>query len=593
MKKLKQQADNKLIGIVLDLRNNPGGLLDQAVAVSDAFLDKGEIVSTRGRRSDDAQRYNARPGDIAAGLPVAILINGGSASASEIVAGALQDHHRAILMGTKSFGKGSVQTIIPLAGHGAMRLTTARYYTPSGRSIQAKGIDPDIVVEAAKIENAKKPDSDKQAAAKPDDKPRPTRPRTTGKTDDKSKKTRTRPSRTVGRSVADRHGRRLPAGAGGRHAARHRAVQRPRHQLSAAGAGRRSALRPDEPARQRPAVLPARGRHHAGEPARAAYLSGAASTCRPGWRPGRCRRAASTPARRRARRHCASCSEEIGTDKAEILGETAGWLHYDLPRRDRRRHRWGGRYRGQRQKWFAMRFTGEDGDIDPAATEHPEFDAWEWVPAERLPELIVPFKRAALSRGARRAAPLLRRPAVSGQFRLKSEPAGMLARGGVARRDAGATMPARNRRGRFMLDTDRLGKLVDQCWGDEIVPTLVEYIHIPNKSPSFDPDWAAHGYMDEAVALFERWARSGSPALPGATLEIVRLPGPHAADPDRGAGQRRRRRMPTPCCSTAISTSSRRWSAGPRGTGRGSRGSKATSSMAAAAPMTATRCSAR
>ena len=152
MKNLKQQAGSKLIGVVLDLRNNPGGLLDQAVAVADAFLDKGEIVSTRGRRSEDAQRYNARPGDIAAGLPMAGLINGGSASASEIVAGALQDHHRAILLGTKSFGKGSVQTIIPLPGHGAMRLTTARYYTPSGRSIQARGIDPDIVVEAAKIE---------------------------------------------------------------------------------------------------------------------------------------------------------------------------------------------------------------------------------------------------------------------------------------------------------------------------------------------------------------------------------------------------------------------------------------------------------
>jgi carboxyl-terminal processing protease len=164
MKNLKAQANNKLIGVVLDLRNNPGGLLDQAVAVSDAFLDKGEIVSTRGRRSDDAQRYNARPGDIAAGLPVAVLINGGSASASEIVAGALQDHHRAVLIGTRSFGKGSVQTIIPLAGHGAMRLTTARYYTPSGRSIQAKGIDPDIVVEAAKIEHAPKKD-DKTATA--------------------------------------------------------------------------------------------------------------------------------------------------------------------------------------------------------------------------------------------------------------------------------------------------------------------------------------------------------------------------------------------------------------------------------------------
>src|SRR5216684_3662156 len=173
LKSLKQQADNKLIGVILDLRNNPGGLLDQAVAVSDAFLDKGEIVSTRGRRSDDAQRYNARPGaKPASGLPIAVLINGGSASASEIVADALQDHHRAILIGTRSFGKGSVQTIIPLAGHGAMRLTTARYYTPSGRSIQAKGIDPDIVVEAAKIErpSADKKDDKSAAADKKDDK---------------------------------------------------------------------------------------------------------------------------------------------------------------------------------------------------------------------------------------------------------------------------------------------------------------------------------------------------------------------------------------------------------------------------------------
>jgi carboxyl-terminal processing protease len=186
MKKLKQDAGKKLAGVVLDLRNNPGGLLDQAVAVSDAFLDRGEIVSTRGRRSDDAQRYNARPGDIASGLPVTVLINGGSASASEIVAGALQDHHRAIVMGTRSFGKGSVQTIIPLAGHGAMRLTTARYYTPSGRSIQARGIDPDVVVEAAKIENVRKPDSDKQASAKPEDKSSKPEDKTS-KSDDKSK----------------------------------------------------------------------------------------------------------------------------------------------------------------------------------------------------------------------------------------------------------------------------------------------------------------------------------------------------------------------------------------------------------------------
>jgi len=169
MKNLKQQAGNKLTGVVLDLRNNPGGLLDQAVAVSDAFLDKGEIVSTRGRRADDAQRYNAHTGDITGGLPMVVLINGGSASASEIVAGALQDHHRAILLGTRSFGKGSVQTIIPLPGHGAMRLTTARYYTPSGRSIQAKGIDPDIAVEAAKIDHPAADADQKKTDSKDDD----------------------------------------------------------------------------------------------------------------------------------------------------------------------------------------------------------------------------------------------------------------------------------------------------------------------------------------------------------------------------------------------------------------------------------------
>ena len=153
VKELKAKAGDKLVGIVLDLRNNPGGLLDQAVSVSNDFLKQGEIVSTRGRHSEDAQRYNAQPpGDLTNGLPMVVLINGGSASASEIVAGALQDHHRAVLLGTRSFGKGSVQTIVQLPGHGAMRLTTARYYTPSGRSIQAKGIEPDIVVEPAKIE---------------------------------------------------------------------------------------------------------------------------------------------------------------------------------------------------------------------------------------------------------------------------------------------------------------------------------------------------------------------------------------------------------------------------------------------------------
>jgi carboxyl-terminal processing protease len=149
---IKSATKGNLTGLVLDLRNNPGGLLDQAIAVSDDFLDKGEIVSTRGRNPDDGQRWNAEAGDLLDGKPMVVLINGGSASASEIVSGALQDHHRAILMGTKSFGKGSVQSIIPIPNHGAIRLTTARYYTPSGRSIQARGIDPDIQVEPAKVE---------------------------------------------------------------------------------------------------------------------------------------------------------------------------------------------------------------------------------------------------------------------------------------------------------------------------------------------------------------------------------------------------------------------------------------------------------
>lgn len=152
IKEIKKEAGDQLIGYILDLRNNPGGLLNQAITVSDAFLDKGEIVSTRGRNKSDTKRDNSTPGDLTDGKPIIVLINGGSASASEIVAGALQDHRRALVLGTQSFGKGSVQTIIPLPGHGAMRLTTARYYTPSGRSIQGEGIEPDIIVEQARLE---------------------------------------------------------------------------------------------------------------------------------------------------------------------------------------------------------------------------------------------------------------------------------------------------------------------------------------------------------------------------------------------------------------------------------------------------------
>jgi len=155
VEKAKKQLKNKFLGIVIDVRNNPGGLLDQAVNVSDLFLEKGEIVSTRSRNESDTVKFMATEGDIARGLPIVVIINEGSASASEILAGALQDHHRAIILGEKSFGKGSVQTVIPLRDsfrdYGAMRITTARYYTPSGRSIQAKGIEPDIVVKPAEV----------------------------------------------------------------------------------------------------------------------------------------------------------------------------------------------------------------------------------------------------------------------------------------------------------------------------------------------------------------------------------------------------------------------------------------------------------
>ena len=155
--KMREELGDSMLGLVLDLRRNPGGLLDQAIKVSDAFLERGEIVSTRGRGDDDAQRFNAKSGDLINGLPMVVLINGGSASASEIVAGALQDHRRAVIMGTQSFGKGSVQTIMPIPGHGAMRLTTAAYFTPSGRSIQKTGVTPDIEVKQAKIETTNAP----------------------------------------------------------------------------------------------------------------------------------------------------------------------------------------------------------------------------------------------------------------------------------------------------------------------------------------------------------------------------------------------------------------------------------------------------
>ena len=170
IKKMVEEAGgmDEVNGFVIDLRNNPGGLLTQAIKVSDAFLEKGEIVSTRGRNPEEGERFNAEAGDLAGGKPIVVLINGGSASASEIVTGALQDHRRAIVVGTKSFGKGSVQTLIPLKGDGAMRLTTARYYTPSGRSIQALGVMPDIVVNQPLVE----PETEEQKKAREEEEAR-------------------------------------------------------------------------------------------------------------------------------------------------------------------------------------------------------------------------------------------------------------------------------------------------------------------------------------------------------------------------------------------------------------------------------------
>ena len=164
IKKMQGNNKNEIVGYVLDLRNNPGGLLDQAVNVTDIFLSRGEIVSTRGRKKSDGSRYNAVKNDLIDGLPLVVLINQGSASASEIVAGALQDHKRAIIMGTKSFGKGSVQTILPSGENVAIKLTTARYYTPSGKSIQKTGIDPDILVEQSEV----KPIQDTQSRKESD-----------------------------------------------------------------------------------------------------------------------------------------------------------------------------------------------------------------------------------------------------------------------------------------------------------------------------------------------------------------------------------------------------------------------------------------
>ena len=247
VEKLKKEAGSKLKGFILDLRNNPGGLLDQAIAMSDAFLDKGEIVSVKARKSEDVQRWNAKPGDVAGGLPIVVLMNGGSASASEIVAGALQDHKRAIILGTRSFGKGSVQTIMQVTGGGAIRLTTALYFTPSGRSIQKEGIKPDIEVEQAKIETIQqrggfREENLRRSITNPNDKPGDTKPKPPSPRTSRRRQAGGQEGRQAGRQhhagavgrsgrAAEGSGRRLSAAARGRPDPRHLALQQPR-QLS-------------------------------------------------------------------------------------------------------------------------------------------------------------------------------------------------------------------------------------------------------------------------------------------------------------------------------------------------------------------------
>ncbi len=383
---LKKQVEaaggmDKVTGFVIDLRNNPGGLLNQAISVVDAFLDSGEIVSTRGRDPRDSERYNATPGDLTSGKPLAVVVNGGSASASEIVAGALKDHHRAVIIGTQTFGKGSVQTIMPVPGEGAIRLTTARYYTPSGRSIQALGVAPDIIVEQRPPEEVKADDkAPEPAAALRGRSPRVALQRQPDR--GREENPRGGPS-AQGRDRAPA-GRGLPAQLRDGYPARH--VLPLGREPAAVGSMPKALTEAD--------ILALPYRQNVGlmilDPAGRVFAGQRLDNPGPAWQmPQGGIDAGETPLEAAYR----ELVEETGIPQSavELIAEAPEWITYELPL-DLIPKLWKGRFRGQRQRWFLMRFTGDEALIG-IATEHPEFSAWAWIEPTELVDRIVPFKR--------------------------------------------------------------------------------------------------------------------------------------------------------------------------------------------------------
>jgi hypothetical protein len=382
-------------GFVIDLRNNPGGLLDQAIRVTDAFLDSGEIVSTRSRR---ARRRALQRDDRATspGQADRRLINGGSASASEIVAGALQDHRRAIVVGTQSFGKGSVQTIIPVQRYGAMRLTTARYYTPSGRSIQALGVAPDVIVEQRPSprmspRRGRGRDAETIAAAALGE-PAARHARNDWLTDEQREQLEAEQARKEEIARAGPRTTRWPTRSTSCAAS---VPERRGEELSVPWPPPRSDARG--------AALPAAASASSSR-TRAASSSPASASTIPA-APGRCRRAASTAARRRSTPPSASSRRRPASrPRRRARGRDAGLAALRPARRARARI-WGGRFRGQEQRWFLMRFSGEDALID-IARDIPNSAAWRWMAPDALIERIVPFKRDLYRDRCSRPSPL-------------------------------------------------------------------------------------------------------------------------------------------------------------------------------------------